>query len=258
MHNTATSNKKKHSILKKYFTVLISLICLNVFSQNSFSDYIELPHTKAELLDVSKINKEIKEMDIQSIVVKAAACAYFAVHEEIPETKEKYRQSAILFWSESIKRKHDVSSNYNNRGLAYYNIGEFKKALYDFNEVTKLKTDDAVIHYHKARCKAELKDFYGAISDYSMAITKTDNNKTKTTLLINRSNSYVQLKNYDKAVKDLDDALNLDEINIQALIKRGLLYLVVFDKKEKGCIDISKAGENGYDQAYEIIKDYCN
>jgi len=243
---------------KIYFSVLLSFICLNTFGQKIISDYMESPISKTELLDLNKINKEIKEMDIDSVVIKGLVSAYFAEQEEQLENKRKYRQASILFWSESIKRNNDVSSNYYNRGKAYAQLGEFKKALYDFNEVAKLKTEDAEIYYYKAQCKTELKDFYGAINDYSSAITKTDDNEMKTSLLVKRSNSYSELKSYDKAIQDLSNALKLDDTNIQALLKRGVLYLVVFDQKEKGCIDLSKAGENGYEKAYEIINKYCN
>ena len=41
-----------------------------------------------------------------------------------------------------------------------------------------------------------------------------------------------------------------------AFFNRGLVLIYLKDK-EKGCIDLSKAGELGIDDAYSVINKYC-
>jgi hypothetical protein len=38
---------------------------------------------------------------------------------------------------------------------------------------------------------------------------------------------------------------------------RGLSKIIL-GQKDSGCLDLSKAGELGYDRAYEAIEKYCN
>ena len=40
-------------------------------------------------------------------------------------------------------------------------------------------------------------------------------------------------------------------------INRGLAKLGL-GQKDSGCLDFSKAGELGYSEAYQSIKEYCN
>ena len=43
----------------------------------------------------------------------------------------------------------------------------------------------------------------------------------------------------------------------EAYYNRGLVLIYVKDR-EKGCLDMSKAGELGIEDAYSVIKKYCD
>ena len=52
-------------------------------------------------------------------------------------------------------------------------------------------------------------------------------------------------------------AIKLNPNDVSAFINRGHSKKLLNDKKG-ACLDYSKAGELGYEQAYDFIKEYCN
>ncbi len=58
------------------------------------------------------------------------------------------------------------------------------------------------------------------------------------------------LSNYSKAI-------GIEPKFKEAYYNRGLTYIYI-QEKEKGCLDLSKAGELGVQEAYAVIKRFCN
>ena len=58
-------------------------------------------------------------------------------------------------------------------------------------------------------------------------------------------------------LSDFNSAIKLDPNNAMAFCNRGLAKIKLNDKNG-GCLDLSKAGELGFQAAYESIKKYCN
>ena len=59
-----------------------------------------------------------------------------------------------------------------------------------------------------------------------------------------------------EAIVDYTKAIQLYPYYSEAYFNRGLVQIYLRDT-EKGCLDISKAGELGIEEAYSIIKKYC-
>jgi hypothetical protein len=59
------------------------------------------------------------------------------------------------------------------------------------------------------------------------------------------------------AVSDLDKAIALDPGFADAFYNKGLI-LIYLDLKTVGCGDMSTAGELGIQNAYHVMKRYCN
>ncbi len=64
-------------------------------------------------------------------------------------------------------------------------------------------------------------------------------------------------RDYQGAIKEFDKAIKLNPKLADAYYNRGLAKIEL-DQKDSGCLDLSKAGELGFDKAYEAIKEYCN
>ena len=54
------------------------------------------------------------------------ACQNRADEATITEAKQQEYENAIQYYTESIKSKPDYTATYNNRGLAYFHIGDYK------------------------------------------------------------------------------------------------------------------------------------
>jgi tetratricopeptide (TPR) repeat protein len=63
-------------------------------------------------------------------------------------------------------------------------------------------------------------------------------------------------KKYTDAVIDYSQALSCDNDFAEAYFNRGLTLIFLQDR-EKGCLDMSRAGELGIEDAYEVIRRFC-
>ncbi len=73
----------------------------------------------------------------------------------------------------------------------------------------------------------------------------------------NLGNLYALSDDLPAAVSNYSKALELFPYIGEAYYNRGLVLIFLKDK-EKGCMDISKAGELGISDAYGVIKKYCS
>jgi Flp pilus assembly protein TadD len=65
------------------------------------------------------------------------------------------------------------------------------------------------------------------------------------------------LKDYQGAILDFTKAIQLDSKDSGSYYNRGVAKSML-KQKASACLDYSKAGELGYADAYEAIKEYCN
>jgi tetratricopeptide (TPR) repeat protein len=65
------------------------------------------------------------------------------------------------------------------------------------------------------------------------------------------------LQDHRGAIQDFTKAIELDPNKGEAYFGRGLAKIQLGDKNS-GCLDLSKAGELGYEHAYGAIKRLCN
>lgn len=73
----------------------------------------------------------------------------------------------------------------------------------------------------------------------------------------NKGNTLLTLKNHTAALESYSFAINLDKDFGEAYYNRGLTLIYLQDN-QRGCTDMSKAGELGINKAYEVIRKYCN
>ena len=71
-----------------------------------------------------------------------------------------------------------------------------------------------------------------------------------------RGNSKFKLYDYIGAIDDYSRSIELNPNNKMSYFNRGLSKLGL-KQKENGCLDLSKAGELGFEFAYEVIKEKC-
>ena len=187
--------------------------------------------------------------------------------------------------------KKKISSVYGLRGLANYQLENYKQTIKDITKMVEQEDKiPAIFLFYRALAKSNTGDYYGAINDYNAWLKKDGDNKTqkKATVINNIAYSYVKLDKYrealpivnkalkiekigyiwdtraeiylnlnrnDEAIKDATRALKLEQSANSYLI-RGQAYINK-NKIKNGCTDLSKAGQLGKEEAYEMIEKYC-
>lgn len=113
------------------------------------------------------------------------------------------QKKAIEYLNKAIKLQPDYADAYNERGIAFTQLGQKPKAIEDFNKAISLKPENA--------------NFYN-----------------------NRGIVYYQLGQYQRTIDDSNVAIRLKPDNANSYNNRGASYLEMGNKK-LGCRDLKKA-----------------
>jgi len=112
----------------------------------------------------------------------------------------------------------------------------------------------------KGTTRARVKDRVTRTYDYSEAVADMEAaNETVSDIPYihyNMGNLLCLSEKLVEAISEYDKAVELYPYMGDAYFNRGLVLIYLKDK-EKGCIDLSRAGELGVPDAYGIIKKYC-
>ncbi|MCH9051774.1 MAG: tetratricopeptide repeat protein [Proteobacteria bacterium] len=110
---------------------------------------------------------------------------------------------------------------FTNRGLAYKRKGQWDRAIADYSEAIRLKSDVAQVfnnrgnaYYYKGQLDRALKDYDDAIRlqpDLAEAFS-------------NRGNVYRKKGRFDRAIEEYDRAIRFSPDNAQVFADRGLAY----------------------------------
>jgi len=127
-------------------------------------------------------------------------------------------------------------------------------AIKDYTKAIELNPRMAYAYSRRGLTKYMLQDYYGAISDYGKSL---EINPNEVEVYYLRGHAKFLLKENEEAILDLNTAIKLDSIYIDAYYVRGIIRITFLKQKEGGCLDLSKAGELGKEEAYEAIKRFC-
>lgn len=175
---------------------------------------------------------------------------------------------------------------FGRRGIVKAKLNDFRGAITDFNSAIELNPNDTNSYHERGVSKAMLQDHRGAIIDYNKCV---ELGLKEARLSYNRSVAKAALGEYDSAIDDLNQSIKINPL-AEAYFARGIILLELdrleeearpksFDERidaeqrqyrglkpkrtygprhNSACLDLSKAGELGYEEAYVKIKEYCN
>lgn len=153
--------------------------------------------------------------------------------------------------SDSIERLYEAFYLM-NRGVLRADIIDFISSIE--NNVQVLTMDDA--HSTRARVKETVTQQYDwseAIADLEAAAKVVGDIPY---IYFDLGNLYCLAAEHLSSIENYDKAIALYPYMADAYFNRGLVLIYLRDK-EKGCIDLSRAGELGLADAYPVIKKYC-
>ena len=110
---------------------------------------------------------------------------------------------------------------FTNRGLAYKRKGQWDRAIADYSEAIRLKSDDAQVFNNRGNAFYYNGQLNRAIKDYDDAIRLQPD---LAVAFSNRGNVYRKQGRFDRAIKEYDKAIHLEPNDAQVFADRGLAY----------------------------------
>ena len=168
-------------------------------------------------------------------------------------------QESNTFMDSAIAINPNNHEYYSVKAANYYNLEDYKKSIFYSNKSISLNAKNH-IYFIRALSKSKLEDYRGAIEDYTkvvpILIQLKEKNARIAEAFTNRAGCKIAINKTQEAIIDCNTALKYDKEFSRAYYAKGIAYISI-DDIENGCKNLSKAGELGLEEAYELIKEYC-
>lgn len=151
----------------------------------------------------------------------------FVLRSQAKQAAQKGQYTeAIEILSQLISSHPTSASEYNNRGLIYFQSGQLDKAIADYNRAIELNPELASAYNNRANYYAAQKKLAAAIVNYDRAI---DLNPVYVRAWINRGITFRDLGLYEQAIENFDCALRLGPLKVNIWSERGRTYHLMGD-----------------------------
>lgn len=134
-------------------------------------------------------------------------------------------KDSLTLWSEAIRQyPMSVPLIYNNRGLAYNKLGDYQKAIEDFDTALKINPSFFYTYVNRGIVYGKVGKFNEAIADFDSALRlKPDYGEA----YYYRAIADFNLNAIDNAIYDLTQAIKFSQGYVDAYNKRGQAYIAV-------------------------------
>tara|TARA_B110000879_G_C11159212_1_gene508312 strand:+ start:387 stop:1514 length:1128 start_codon:yes stop_codon:yes gene_type:complete len=163
-------------------------------------------------------------------------------------------QNALENINKLISNKIKTSEIYTLKGQCENGLNNKSESLQSFQKAISLDKNYYQAYVARAKVKLEVGDFISSIEDCNKAmLIKKDFAKIYKTKAI----AYELLKDEPNAIIQYEAAIKYGDNSGENNYKLGVLILNK-GNTDNGCRYLSKAGEKGYMDAYDLIKSNCN
>lgn len=179
--------------------------------------------------------------------------------EALEDSRDKQYNSAQSHYDNAVSAQPATDVERLYRAFYYMNRGVLRADMIEFistieSNVQSLSMDDS------GNTRARVKDQVTRHYDYSEAI----GDLLEADAIVgdipyisyNLANLYCLSSDFVRAIENYTKAISAFPYLGDAYFNRGLVQIYLKDK-EKGCIDLSRAGELGVGDAYGVIKKFC-
>ncbi|MBR6655432.1 MAG: tetratricopeptide repeat protein [Alistipes sp.] len=169
----------------------------------------------------------------------------------ISESLVKQYTNAVNTYTAAIQASPTNPFVYLNRATTQAEMIDFISSIESAYQRISIESDPASqLHNHTTRTY----NYDEAIADLTKAIKLYSGFAYA---YYNRANLLALSGKLPEAFEDYSKAIELNPHFAEAYYNRGLIQIYMKDTR-KGCLDISKAGELGIEEAYEVLKVYMN
>ena len=214
-------------------------------------------------VDVMNRTVQLDDAQLDDVKIKAWASGIPSSEEyfirALSEYSDRRYNLALDNYGQAIETSPEGGIDGLYKAFYYLNRGTLRAEMIEFiasieSNVQVLSMDDS------GNTRARVKDQVVRMYDYSDAIQDL---KAAVEVLsdvpymyFNLGNLYCLSSEHVASIENYTKAIELYPYMGDAYFNRGLVLIYLKDK-EKGCIDLSRAGELGVQDAYGVIKKYC-
>ena len=252
--NTAEPEKVMMALERKYENDKVEKFVASVelpVELNASKDGVPL-NTAMYGARIAKAINVLREKEIAKEKFDSSALARLYFAQAVMDGDDNRYNAALENYGKAIALEPEQTFHYINRGALQAEMIDFISSMENNVQILTLDNTGAA--------RARVKEKNAMSYDYTPAI----HDMTKAAKLMpelpftyyNLGNLYCLSNDLPESINQYTKALDLYPSLKEAFFNRGLVLIFLKDK-EKGCIDLSKAGELGVQDAYSVIKKYC-
>lgn len=171
-------------------------------------------------------------------------------------------QNKITLWSDAIEKyPNRIPMPYNNRAIAYADLGNYEQAFDDFRQAIDIDPDYEQAYYNRGETYFQMAEYDNAFADFNQAINI---NSDYAKAYYGRGNVYRERGQFREALQDYNRAIELNPNFADAYYSRGYVYQNVGDmenalKNYSLAIKFDSSHANAYNNRgtiYQRRRDY--
>ncbi|MDD5046247.1 MAG: tetratricopeptide repeat protein [Bacteroidales bacterium] len=202
------------------------------------------------VVDPEGLNFQREQIEVLISQNDGSADLYFI--RGILDFQSKLFNASLLSYNEAIRRNPDNVFYYVNRAALQSEMIEFISSMENNVQILTLDESGTTRTRVQEQGRREY-DYSGAIGDLEKAASLAPDFAH---IYYNLGNLYCLSGDFPKSVANYSRSIELYPYLAEAYYNRGLVQIYL-KEKEKGCMDISTAGELGIKDAYNVIKKFC-
>ncbi|MCR4560776.1 MAG: hypothetical protein K5685_11920 [Bacteroidales bacterium] len=174
-----------------------------------------------------------------------------------------YFALALSDFNRALELNPTLYDVYVNRGVAYGKYGDFNSSIEDFNTYLEKFPQNASAYSNRGLAYNGLKQYDLALQDFAKSVELDSLNEGA---YFNRAITYRTLGENDQkkrkdyinlAKKDISKCIQINPKNGYYYYLRGI-YAINTDDREGACEDFHTAVENNYQNAQNLVNQFCN
>ena len=159
--------------------------------------------------------------DIRKKILFPAGITVLAILAVLTWRQCGYWKNSIDLSNHALQVTKDNATAHNNRGAAYYKLGQYQLSIEDYNSAIRLKPDFVDAYNNRGSAYDNLGQYQRAVEDFNRTIRlRTD----YAVPYYNRGNTYLKLGQYQLAIEDFNEAIRLKPDYVDAYNSRGVAY----------------------------------
>ncbi|MCX6224009.1 MAG: tetratricopeptide repeat protein [Bacteroidia bacterium] len=220
-----------------YLGTLVPLIGLIQAGMQAMADrHTYLPSIGIAIMLAWVLSLLFQSENTRKKILFPAEIASLAILSVLTWQQCSFWKNSITLFSHALQVTKDNYLAHNNRGTAYIGIGQYQRAIDDYNEGIRLNPGYAPAYNNRGNAYIGIGQYQRGIDDYNEAILrKTDFADAYN----NRGVAYARLGQYQRVIEEFNKAIHLNPDHVDAYKNRGIAYFMQGNNK-LGCLDVQK------------------